>query len=39
MVSLTGPGGLMVFRDEERGSKVSVVKISDFAAAHGRSAT
>jgi hypothetical protein len=32
MVSLTGPGGLMVFRDEERGSKVSVVKISDFAA-------
>jgi hypothetical protein len=31
MVSLTGPGGLMVFRDEERGSKVSVVSISDFA--------
>lgn len=24
------PGGLLVFRDEERGSKVSVVRISDF---------
>jgi hypothetical protein len=31
MVSLTGPGGLLVFRDEERGSKVSVVDIADFA--------
>jgi hypothetical protein len=31
MVSPTGPGGLLVFRDEERGSKVSVVKLSDFA--------
>lgn len=26
------PRGLLVFRDEERGSKVSVVRISDFAA-------
>ncbi|HEX8403603.1 MAG TPA: BNR repeat-containing protein [Duganella sp.] len=26
------PGGLLVFRDEERGSKVSVARISDFAA-------
>ena len=26
------PGGLLVFRDEERGSKVSVVRIRDFAA-------
>lgn len=34
MVSLTSarPTGLMVFRDEERGSKVSVASISDFAA-------
>ncbi|NGZ86746.1 neuraminidase [Duganella sp. SAP-35] len=32
MVSMSGPGGLLVFRDEERGSKVSVVSVSDFAA-------
>jgi hypothetical protein len=37
MVDIAGagagkPGGLLVFRDEERGSKVSVVRISDFAA-------
>jgi hypothetical protein len=31
MVNPAGPGGLLVFRDEERGSKVSVVKVSDFA--------
>jgi hypothetical protein len=30
------PGGLLVFRDEERGSKVSVASISDFASGQWR---
>jgi hypothetical protein len=36
MLNPAGPGGLMVFRDVERGSKVSVVSIDDFAAGKWR---
>jgi len=36
MLDAEGPGGLMVFRDAERGSKVSVVRADDFAAGKWR---
>jgi hypothetical protein len=36
MLNQDGPGGLLVFRDAERGSKVSVASIADFAAGKWR---
>jgi len=36
LVNRDGPGGLLVFRDEERGSKVSVASSADFAAGKWR---